>query len=75
MTWRDAGHTVTQAYCSAVPIAYVSELHGAPWEPLARLVLDTTYEATLCVAAIAAARTGNRVAYLTRLGLVPSATP
>jgi hypothetical protein len=68
VTWRNAGHTVTQAYCSALPIDYVSDLHGAPWEPLARLVLDAAYEATLCVAAITAARTGNRVAYLTRVG-------
>ena len=68
VTWRNAGHTVTQAYCSALPVAYVSGLQGAPWEPLARLVLDAAYEATLCVAAVTAARTGNRVAYLTRLG-------
>jgi hypothetical protein len=68
VTWRNAGHTVTQAYCSALPINYVSDLHGAPWEPLARLVLDAAYEATLCVAAITAERTGNPVAYLTRVG-------
>ena len=68
VTWRHAGHTVTQAYCSALPITYVPGLGGAPWEPLARLVLDAAYEATLCVAATTAARTGNRVAYLTRLG-------
>lgn len=68
VTWRHAGHTVTQAYCSALPMAYVPGLDGAPWEPLARLVLDAAYEATLCVAAITAGRTGNRTAYLTRLG-------
>jgi len=67
VTWRDAGHTVAQAYCSALPIAYVG-LNRELWEPLARLVLDASYEATLCAAAVTAARTGNRVAYLTRLG-------
>ena len=43
------GHVVTQVYGSAMPVAY-----GAPptaaWEPLARLVLEASYEATLLVA-------------------------
>lgn len=68
VTWMHAGHSVTQAYCSALPIAYRPELRDAPWEPLARLVLDAAYEATLAAAAITAARTGNHVVHLTRLG-------
>lgn len=56
----NAGHSVTQAFCSALPIAYLHDLQDAPWEPLARLVLDAAYEATLAAAAITAARTGNR---------------
>lgn len=68
VTWMNAGHSVTQAFCSALPIAYLHDLPDAPWQPLARLVLDAAYEATLAAAAVTAARTGNRVAYLTRLG-------
>lgn len=68
VTWMNAGHTVTQAFCSALPIAYLHTLRDAPWEPLARLVLDAAYEATMAAAAVTASRTGNRVAYLTRIG-------
>jgi len=67
VTWKDAGHAVTQVFCSALPLAYAG---GDPrrWEPLARLVLDAAYEATLAVAVPAAVRTGNRTVYLTLLG-------
>lgn len=67
VTWRHTGHTVTQVFCSALPIAYAG---GDPsrWEPLARMVLDAAYEATLAVAALTAARTGNRRVHLTLLG-------
>ncbi|HEY8664558.1 MAG TPA: hypothetical protein VIL68_13165 [Propionibacteriaceae bacterium] len=60
VTWMNAGHSLTQAFCSALPIAYLHDLQDAPWEPLARLVLDAAYEATLAAAAITPARTGNR---------------
>lgn len=67
VTWRHAGHTVTQVFCSALPLAYAG---GDPtaWEPLARLVLDAAYEATLAAAAVTATRTGNRTVHLTLLG-------
>jgi len=67
VTWKDAGHAVTQVFCSALPLAYAG---GDPrrWEPLARLVLDAAYEATLAAAVPVAARTGNRTVYLTLLG-------
>ena len=67
VTWRDAGHAVTQVFCSALPIAYAGGSPGR-WEPLARLVLDAAYEATLAAAVPAAVRTGNRTVYLTLLG-------
>lgn len=67
VTWRNAGHTVTQVFCSALPLAYAGG-DPAAWEPLARLVLDAAYEATLAAAAVTAARTGNRSVYLTLLG-------
>ena len=67
VTRLDCGHVVTQAYCSALPIA-CSRLPEADWEPFARLVLEAAYEATLCAAAEHAVRTGGRTCYLTLLG-------
>jgi hypothetical protein len=67
VTWRDAGHTVTQVFCSALPIAYAGG-QLRQWEPLARLVLDAAYEATFAAAVRSAARSGNRTLYLTLLG-------
>jgi hypothetical protein len=67
VTWHDAGHLVTQVFCSALPVAYAGgELWQ--WEPLARLVLDAAYEATLAAAVLAASRSGNRTVYLTLVG-------
>jgi len=61
------GPCVTQAYCSAMPVAY-GDPPASAWEPIARLVLEAAYEATL-LAGILNARRGvsNRV-LLTRLG-------
>lgn len=61
------GHWVTQAFCSAMPVAY-SRASAAALEPIARLVLEAAYEATLLAAAINAASTGNRAVFLTLLG-------
>ena len=44
--------TVTQTYNSAVSIGY-SRVPASVWEPLARLVLRATYEATLLVGVLA----------------------
>jgi hypothetical protein len=67
VTLLDAGHLVTQAYCSAVPVAY-SDHSAEKWEPLARLVLDAAYEATLRAGALNAAETGNNTVFLTLIG-------
>ena len=67
VTLADGGHTVTQAYCSALPIAY-AEHDPARWEPFARLVLDAAYEATLAAAVVNAQAAGNHTVYLTLLG-------
>lgn len=67
VTLEGCGHLVSQAFCSALPVAYsphASEL----WEPFARLILEAAYEATLCAARINAAQTGNRNLFLTLLG-------
>lgn len=67
VTLKDCRHTVTQAYCSALPVAY-SGLPAELWEPFARLVLEAAYEATLCAAILNAAHTGKRRVLLTLLG-------
>ncbi len=67
VTLDDATHTVSQAYCSAMPVAYT--VHSLEqWAPLATLVLEAAYEATLCAAILNAERTGNKQLYLTLLG-------
>lgn len=58
---------VSQAFCSALPLAYC-EPEAASWEPLARLVLEAAYEATLWAGVRNAARGVSNVVFLTRLG-------
>lgn len=60
-------HTVSQAYCSALPVAY-SSIAPAKWEAFARLVLEGAYEATLLAACLNFVRTGSPKLYLTLLG-------
>lgn len=67
VTLDGSTHVVSQAYCSALPVAYTahpSEL----WSRFATLVLEASYEATLCAAIINADRTGNNTLFLTLLG-------
>ncbi len=67
VTLNDASHTVSQAYCSALPVAYTH--HPAElWAPFATLVLEASYEATICAAIINATRNGNRSLFLTLVG-------
>ena len=67
VTVSDARHQVTQTFCSATPVAY-SQQSSSLWEPLARLVLDASYEAAFRAAILNAEKTGNRDFYLTLLG-------
>lgn len=60
------GKLVTQAFCSALPVAY-SRLPVTKWANFAQLVLEAAYEATLR-AAVLYANDDNRTVYLTRLG-------
>ncbi len=66
-TPRTPGPRVSQAYCSALPVAY-SDVPQRLWEGFARLVLESSYEATLLAAADAANRGGANIVLLTRLG-------
>jgi hypothetical protein len=67
VTIAPSRHVVTQAYCAALPIGY-SSLGPGDWEPFARLVLEATYEATLCCGVLNAASSGNHSVYLTKIG-------
>jgi hypothetical protein len=60
-------HLVSQAYCSALPVAY-SPHPARLWERFARLVLEAAYEATFCAAILNSQQTGNHRLYLTLLG-------
>ena len=60
-------HLVTQAYCSALPVAY-SGLSSRLWQRFARLILEAAYEATLATAVLNASKSGNKSVYLTLLG-------
>jgi len=67
VTIRGGRHAVTQAYCSALPVGYGA--HPADlWEDFARLVLEATYEATMCAATLNASETGNTSVFLTLVG-------
>jgi hypothetical protein len=50
---------VNQVYCSALSCGY-SQVDTAHWEPLARLVLEASYEATLLAALCCHLRTARR---------------
>ena len=64
-----AGQWVTQAYCSALPVAYNRGTDDADWARLGQLVLEAAYEATLLAAVLQAAQPGgNPRVYLTQLG-------
>lgn len=58
---------VSQAYCSALPVAY-SHLEFYYWEYFARLVLEATYEATLYAGLINYENTGSNKVFLTLVG-------
>jgi hypothetical protein len=61
------GPLVSQIFCSAMPVSY-SQVKGDVWAPLARLVLEAAYEATLLAGLLSASRGGSNRILLTRLG-------
>ena len=69
-TGSSPGPLVSQAFCSALPVSYnnSSGTRGADWEPLASLVLEAAYEATLLAAVINARRGRSSTVLLTHLG-------
>lgn len=67
VTLNDCAHRVSQAYCSALPVAY-SKQPSQLWTEFATLVLEAAYEATLCAAILNLQNTGNQRVFLTLLG-------
>jgi hypothetical protein len=67
VTFQNAGHRVTQLFCSAMPVSYGAGTADS-WKEIAKLVLEASYEATLLAARQNAVRTGNKRVFLTLLG-------
>jgi hypothetical protein len=67
VTLAGCRHLVSQAYCSALPVAY-SRLATSLWERFARLILEALYEATLSAAVLNAQASGVGTVYLTAVG-------
>ncbi len=67
VTIAGAKHHVSQAYCSALPVAYGTQSPEC-WTDFARLVLEAAYESTLCAAILNRVASGSKTVYLTLLG-------
>lgn len=67
VTLNDCKHKVSQAYCSALPVAY-SDRFSDLWTKFAQLVLEASYEATICSAILNWRKNGNNKLFLTLLG-------
>lgn len=67
VTLQDCQHKVSQVYCSALPIAYSTQSSNL-WEKFARLILEASYEATICTAILNSQKNGNNKLFLTFLG-------
>jgi hypothetical protein len=63
VTLDECKHRVSQAYCSAFPISYVG-FTPEIWKPFASLVLEASYEATICAGIL----NGDDRIYLTLVG-------
>lgn len=68
VTLRGCAHLVSQAFCSALPRGYASDKDSALWQAFATLILEATYEATLCAAILNSQNTGNNRVFLTLVG-------
>ena len=67
VTLKGCHHLVSQVYCSALPIAYCAHPLSI-WEGFARLVLEASYEATMCAAILNSRSTGNTKVFFTFVG-------
>jgi len=67
VTLNDVGHLVNQVYSSALPVAY-NNFDSKLWEPLAKLVLEGTYEATLYAGLLNIRQGNSNKVFLTLVG-------
>ncbi|WP_149981630.1 hypothetical protein [Pseudoalteromonas rhizosphaerae] len=67
VTLNTQKQTVSQVYCSALPVAY-SQIPSKLWANFAKLILEACYEATICSAILNYQKTGNNKVYLTLIG-------
>lgn len=67
VTLNECRHLISQAYCSALPVAY-SHHSETLWAEFATLILEASYEATFCAAILNAQTSGNNTLFLTLLG-------
>ena len=63
----DPGPLVSQAFCSALPVAYTN-VPSRHWRAFATLVLEAAYEATMWAVVDNANRGGSNIVLLTLLG-------
>ena len=66
-TEGERGPLVSQAFCSALPVAY-TRVPPSHWEAFASLVLEAAYEATMSAVLLNAKRGASNVVLLTQLG-------
>jgi hypothetical protein len=59
---------VSQAFCSALPVAYSRSVPPPHWEAFGSLILEAAYEATMAAAVLNARRGVSNVVLLTELG-------
>lgn len=67
VTLSEQKQIVSQAYCSALPVAY-SYIESYYWERFARIILEATYEATLYASLINLDKTDCNKVFLTLVG-------
>ncbi len=67
VTISESQHQVSQAYCSALPVAY-STVNAHDWEAFAQVILEATYEATLSAGLVNLENTGSNKVFLTMVG-------
>ena len=67
VTLGSSEHLVSQIFCSALPVSYC-DVPSHLWADFAQFVLESTYEATICAAALNSLRTGNPKVFLTLVG-------
>lgn len=67
VTLEGSSHLVSQAYCSALPVSYWGHSSDLG-EDFARLILEASYEATICAGILNSLSTGNDRVFLTSVG-------